>query len=299
MAYNEDVNIAKLLNSLLTQDLINCELTEIVVVASGCTDNTEQIVKEYIQTDSRIILLTQKNREGKAAAINLWLSRLPTDIEICLMESADTIPAKDTVEKMIQPFLNPQIGMTGARPIPTNSPQTFMGFLAHLTWGLHHQIAMQFPKLGEMVAFRNLVKSIPQKTPVDEVSLEAEFNALNLDLKYIPDAIVYNSGPKNIRDFIKQRRRIYSGHLFVKKDLDYAPATMKGSLVFKEVLKIIEYTPRNIIWTIAAIWLEAWSRILGYYDFHVKKHLPYKWDIAKSTKELKSVDGNSAQNSSL
>lgn len=299
MAYNEEANLGKLLDALLNQNLNSGTLEKIVVIASGCTDRTEEIAQEYAQKYPCIALYTQPKREGKASAINLWLSKISPDIDICLMESADTIPAQDAVEQMIQPFTKPVIGMTGAHPTPTNPQHTFMGFMAHLVWGLHHQIAMQYPKLGEMVAFRNVVKSIPYKTPVDEVSIEAVIKSLGLELQYVPQAIVYNSGPKNVYDFIKQRRRIYAGHLFVRNDLHYAPATMQGNLVFNHLLNLMEFSGKKILWTIGAIGLEVWSRILGNYDFHIKKQLPYKWDIAESTKELKNFEKNPPPDTAL
>ena len=80
MAYNEEANIGRLLSSLLGQSLAHAKLTEIFVVASGCTDRTEEIVNFYVQKDDRIKLVTQPRREGKASAINLFLSRASGDI---------------------------------------------------------------------------------------------------------------------------------------------------------------------------------------------------------------------------
>ena len=58
MAYNEEANIGRLLSSLLDQNLTQANLTEIFVVASGCTDRTEKIVdiykKEILATNGKI-----------------------------------------------------------------------------------------------------------------------------------------------------------------------------------------------------------------------------------------------------
>ena len=75
MAYNEEANIGRLLAALLDQKLSTCEIKEIFVVASGCEDRTEDIVRKYEQHDDRIKLLVQKKREGKASAINLFLQK--------------------------------------------------------------------------------------------------------------------------------------------------------------------------------------------------------------------------------
>ena len=39
-AYNEEANIGRLLEALLTQHTRDVEIVEIIVVASACTDNT-------------------------------------------------------------------------------------------------------------------------------------------------------------------------------------------------------------------------------------------------------------------
>ena len=49
MAYNEEANIGRLLQSLLNQILTHGYLSEIIVVASGCTDRTEDIVRHYMK----------------------------------------------------------------------------------------------------------------------------------------------------------------------------------------------------------------------------------------------------------
>nr|NIN64639.1 glycosyltransferase [Anaerolineae bacterium]NIN94878.1 glycosyltransferase [Anaerolineae bacterium]NIQ77929.1 glycosyltransferase [Anaerolineae bacterium] len=46
-AHNEEANIARLLDAMLTQQLDEVEITEIIVVASGCTDNTCDIARDF------------------------------------------------------------------------------------------------------------------------------------------------------------------------------------------------------------------------------------------------------------
>ena len=47
--------------------------TEIIVIASGCTDDTESIVQSWAERDRRISLVVEPRREGKAAAVNRFL----------------------------------------------------------------------------------------------------------------------------------------------------------------------------------------------------------------------------------
>ena len=120
-AYNEEKNIGNLLEATINQQLKNVEIEEIFIIADGCTDKTVFIAQEYAKKDKRIKVLTSRARKGKAGAINLFLEKSKN--EILVMESGDTIPEKNTVEKLLLPFLDSKVGMTGVRIIPLNNPK--------------------------------------------------------------------------------------------------------------------------------------------------------------------------------
>jgi len=47
-AHNEEANMAQILQAVLDQRLHFVDITEIIVVASGCTDRTIEIVQEFM-----------------------------------------------------------------------------------------------------------------------------------------------------------------------------------------------------------------------------------------------------------
>ncbi len=285
MAYNEEANIGRLLQALVHQRLAVCFIREIYVVASGCTDRTEEIVRDFMSKDGRIGLLSQRRREGKAAAINLYLSRAEADILV--LESGDTIPELDAIEKLVGPFADPAVGMTGARPVPVNDADHFVGFGVNLLWNLHHRISLEHPKLGELVAFRSLVRQIPRDTAVDEASIEAIVARSGLKLKYVGDALVYNKGPDNCREFLAQRRRIAAGHLYLRRTQGYRVSTTSTGYILRSLIREMKWGPREVLWTAGAIGLEVMSRALGRYDYAVRKRNPYVWAVVESTKQVK------------
>lgn len=279
--YNEEKNIKNLLNSLLNQK--NVKIKEIIVISSACTDKTDEIIEnKFANSNPKIILIKQEKREGKASAINLLLKHVSGDIVV--LESGDTIPVEDTIEHLTKPFKYENIGMTGGKPIPVNNPNTFIGFTVHLLWDLHHKLASKEPKLGELVAFRScLIQHIPHDTAVDEAYIEAHVRERGYELKYVPDAIVYNKGPENTSDFLKQRRRIFAGHIHLNKTKGYTASSMKLNIL-KLIMGDITLNPKEIMWTFGAMFLEFYGRILGSYDFFIKKENPYIWNIAETTK---------------
>jgi len=122
IAYNEEANIGVLLDTVLKDAPRPEVLTEIFVVASGCTDCTEDIVRGFVKKDSRIKLIVQSERKGKASAINLFFSATTGDILI--LESTDTVPAQGTLSRIMAAFDDPEVGMAGGHPVPVN-PEYF------------------------------------------------------------------------------------------------------------------------------------------------------------------------------
>lgn len=287
-AYNEEANIGRLLESLQHQRCNRIEIAQIVVVSSAFHDRTDEIVESFRESDNRIELIKQPERRGKASAVNLFLKAGGGDV--CILVSADTIPLDDAIEQLCLPFFEETVGMTGGHPIPVNDPLTFMGFVSHLIWQLAHEVSMIEPKLGEFVAFRNIVDKIPEDTAVDEASIEAKVREQEYDLRYVPEALIYNRGPDKVSDFIKRHRCNYTGHLYLKKTTGYKVSSMGSFRLLKLVARTLNLNWRSILWTPAAVVLEFYARILGTYDFYIKRKNIYIWDIASSTKVVTKGD---------
>ena len=284
-AYNEVSNIKKVLNALLNQQTGLIDIYEIIVVSSASTDGTDETVLEMAKNHKKIKLIAEKERNGKSAAINKFIKDAKSDILV--IESADTIPAKDCVQKMIVPFLDKKIGMTGGRPVPENKENSLIGFAVNMMWRMHHKMALKKPKLGEMVAFRKVFEGIPDESAVDEASIEALIRKNGYSLFYVSDAIIHNKGPENISDFIKQRKRIAAGHLWLIDTENYEVTSQNGFLLLKLLLNEILQNPLKIHYIVGTMLLEIYSRIIGSYEYKVKKKNPFKWEMIKSSKNLK------------
>lgn len=283
-AYNEQSNIAAILKALLKQEGSKIEINEIIVVSSGSTDRTDTIVEDLSQKEDRIRLITQTNREGKASAINEFIKAAQN--EILVLESADTIPDGKTIEKLCLPFENPAVGMTGARPLPTNETNKFLGYTSHLLWSLHNRLALRSPKCGELVAFRRVFGSLPKDTAVDEAWIEYEIKKRNYQIVYVPEATVHNRGPETIRDFLKQRRRIAYGHLDLKKRTKSEVSTTKLVSILSALSEEFPLKePKKWFFLVCAGALEGLGQFLGRCDYYSKK-CHYVWEISKTTKSL-------------
>lgn len=281
-AYNEEANIGPLLDALLNQHLHDVEITEIIVIASGCTDNTVPIVERYAAENPLIKLIVQPRREGKTAAINLFLAHAREDI--CVLESGDTLPAEDSVEHLVRMFTDPSVGMVGAHKVPVNTPDHLVGLFTHLRLRLEHQLCLEIPRLGEMIAFRKVLDRIPPDVAMDEAFVEAFIIQRGMSVRYAPDAVVYNTGPDTISDFVRQRRRNHAGHLYLKAKYGYAVSSIQNTRVARVALKEL-WGAIQLIWALFLLAvLEGWSRLLGWYDFAIKKERHVVWDMAWTQK---------------
>jgi poly-beta-1,6-N-acetyl-D-glucosamine synthase len=282
-AYNEEKNIRHILDALLAQQTEKIVINKIVVVSSGSTDQTDTIVHSYARKHTSIQLLKQPERNGKAAAINAFLQI--TNEEIIVIESADTIPMRHTIETLCLPFLaDERIGLTGGAPYPINDPTTFLGYIIHAWWWFHRNI----PRYGELIAFRNVLPQISETTAVDEAYIQAKLLKAGYTLLHVDDAIVTNKGPETISDLIKQRRRIFNGHARLHKEENIRISNMTTASLRLLLFSYQIESLKHLVWILSGIQLEILSRLLGIHDMLIKKRNPYIWHIASTTKDLKN-----------
>ncbi|HKV58969.1 MAG TPA: glycosyltransferase [Ktedonobacteraceae bacterium] len=288
MAHNEEANIARAIHAVLEQQSPSLRIEEVIVVASGCTDRTIPIVADIALLESRVRLSIQEKREGKASAINLFLKQAISPVVVLI--GADVLPSASALEYLCLPLKDPKVGMVGGRPVPVNDPATFMGYAAHLLWRLHDRMARMHPKLGEVIAFRNVIAGIPNDSAVDEISIQALISQLGYQLIYEPACIVYNKGPLSIRDFLRQRRRIYAGHMQARDQQNYQAATMNARLIARHLIACRDFTmssPRRMMWTLGTVILEGYARLQGYYDYRRRRD-HHVWQMVDTTKDLEA-----------
>jgi biofilm PGA synthesis N-glycosyltransferase PgaC len=282
-AYNEEANIGRLLQTMLDQRLHQVEITEIIVVASGCTDRTVEIVQEYAAHHPCIQLYVQEKREGKTSAINVFLAHAQE--RICVLESGDTLPHEDAIENMVRMFRNPAVGMTGAQKVAVNTPDQIVGLLSYLRLQMEHQLCLEIPRLGELIAFRKVLDQLPVDVAMDEAFVEAVIIRGGMQVRYAPDAIVYSMGPQTVSDFVRQRRRNYAGHLYLIDKYGYRVSSLQNRRVLRIGFEQV-WGAARLVWTLGVLAvLEIYSRALGWWDYRIRKKKHVVWDMAWTTKD--------------
>jgi len=183
--HNDGANIGPLLARLLAEPCID----EIVVVASGCDDDTvATVTKAAAANPDRLRLYVEAQRTGKVAAVNFGVAKLTTPVVIVV--SGDVLPDRGALTKLVEAMEDPAVALSGGRPVPVNDPESALGYAVHLLWRLHHRLALHQPKLGEMIALRSEAVVTLPRTSVDEACFQALIEAAGWRSVYVPDAIV-------------------------------------------------------------------------------------------------------------
>jgi cellulose synthase/poly-beta-1,6-N-acetylglucosamine synthase-like glycosyltransferase len=282
-AYNEGRNIRRTLDSILSQRT-SAQVKEVIVVSSGSTDDTDSIVREVAAGDARVRLIRQESREGKNSAVNAFMSQ--ANGEVMVLVNADNILKEGCLEALLAHFQDPKVGVVGAHPLPVNPKDTVSGFAVNMLWDMHHRLALIYPKVGEVIAFRNEHMQIPVGMQSDEDLIRMQLEAKGLRTEYEPSALVVNKGPANVRDYIKQRTRVNIGERYMKKWFDYDIPTWDKRYLFQAYLSFLRENGDHPFLIAAAMCLEAYAR--AYATLHVALDRGDRpvWSMVDSTKNV-------------
>jgi biofilm PGA synthesis N-glycosyltransferase PgaC len=283
-AYNEGKNIGACLESLIHQELKRFDLLEIIAISSGSTDNTDEVIRSYEIKDKRVKLVRQEKREGKNSAINLFISVAKGDILV--LANADNRLERGSLQALLEPFADEEVGVTGGHPVPVNSKETLVGFAVNMLWDMHHRVALILPKIGELMAFRRLDKRLPTSTQSDEDIIRNELEKKGMSTVYVPGAVVYNKGPEHLEDFIKQRTRVNIGEKYMKRLFDYRVPTWNPHLLFQAYVSFLKDNRRGLGKAILAMALEAYARVYATIYVALDKGDKAVWQQVSSTKDL-------------
>jgi len=284
-AYNEAANIRKALRSVFDQVLDGFVLDEIIVVSSGSTDGTDEIVKDLMAENSKLKLITQEGREGKNSAINCFLDKKTT--EIAVMMNADTIFIDEgCLQNLLAPLRDSEVGVVGGHPFPTNDRKTVAGFASHVIWCMHHHVSMISPQIGEIIAFRDIGTRLSTKNSGDEGTLKMEIEKAGYKSVYAPEAKVWNHGPETANDFVKQRTRVNIGERIMKKDHDFDFPTWRIKNLYNAYLETIKDLGFHPVKMLAATILEFYSRVKALVHVRSNKGDIGTWEPVETTKRV-------------
>jgi biofilm PGA synthesis N-glycosyltransferase PgaC len=206
----------------------------------------------------------EATRSGKAAAVNFGLTQL--NRRFVVIVSGDVLPAPGAVSLIVDALRRPGVGLAGGRPLPANSDATFVGYAVHLLWRLHHRIALGQPKIGEAIAMRREAAVPLPRTSVDEPCFQALLESAGWRSAYVPEAVISNWGPRTVRDFVRQRRQVHTGNIWLMRRHAYRVPSLRPRLLITELGRDLlddrqRLSPVRLAWTAGTVAMETWARV--------------------------------------
>lgn len=261
VTYRDREKLRELLRSISSQRLRKVRISEILIVAP---EDDQAAIQKALKTQ-KVTLVNEGRRKGKYAAVNLFLKKAKSDVLILC--SGDVTLEENAIERLCVPLEDLKVGIVASHPVPLGGGRNKrMEQTIGLLWELRHTISLSSPKFGEVIAFRNLHLQIP-KSAVDEEMLVSIILSRGYRAAYACDAVVYNQGAKTAADYIRQRRRIYCGHLALKKEQGYTAPTLSNLKVLRCLLSDKSLRKPPLPGLAYAALLEGLSRFLGTVDF--------------------------------
>jgi cellulose synthase/poly-beta-1,6-N-acetylglucosamine synthase-like glycosyltransferase len=210
-AYNEEARIGARIQNLLSSNYAE-EKLDLVIVSDGSSDET--IKKIQGANETRIQLIEQKQRSGKAQCLNIALALARGEIIVF----ADTRQrfASDTISELVKHFSDPRVGaVSGALMIETAATSVGEGVDAY--WRLEKFIRESESKFDSAIGCtgavyairRELFQQVPADTLLDDVVIPMKIALAGYRVLFEPKAVAFD--PQSLepeRELIRKRRTL-------------------------------------------------------------------------------------------
>ena len=226
-AHNEEYVIANTVNNIRAIDYPNYE---IIVIDDRSSDNTASVIKDLeAKFDNVKAIVRDKNAfPGKSAVLNEALELAKG--EAILVFDADATVEPDFLQKLI-PHLEPiDVGAVQARKIIRNKDYNFLTRCQNNEYTLdtHFQVgrdavkgAVELRGNGELIKREALVDigGWNNYTITDDLDMSTRLHIKGWDVRFCPEACVYEEGIIYVYPLFRQRRRWLEGT--IRRYLEY------------------------------------------------------------------------------
>ncbi|MBU4016007.1 glycosyltransferase [Patescibacteria group bacterium] len=216
-AYNEEANIANLLNAILKQKQKSFSLKTILVYSDAGTDATTQIVKTLKKKHSLINLIKGKKRMGKNRRVNQIFRDCKNDL-LVLFDADIGIHGTNFLNKILQPLIIDKNAQMISAHQTAIRPQNFIGKIIYATFILWDYIRFSIPDQDHIqnfysssTAFRGSFArtlNIPNKATEERIYLYMMAKKVK-GFRYCRQAHVVFWPPATLHDYLKLSCRTF------------------------------------------------------------------------------------------
>src|SRR5579875_286633 len=279
-ACDEAENLPHLLDVIRSEPLkSSLSISKIIIVASGCSEQTLSHVRSVAAIDHRISIVEESARKGKADAINKIISL--HEGQYILFVNSDALPETSSVSKLMDAILSdPDTGVVSAKPVLESSRRGLTARVAKLMWAVHNESSLILNHLhlsnhssDEMMVVKSeLLHSLPLGLVNDGAYIGGSAKSRGYLVKFCDGATVKIDVPATLAGLVGQRRRILYGHIQIWRLTGRSPKTVESLLLsspalsFKILGGLLSRNPRDALVLPIALLTEALSAILAIWD---------------------------------
>lgn len=222
---NEEVGIINSVKSLLSSNYNNLE---VIVVDDGSTDNTEQIIQDFIRgdlhmykKDGKNFIFLKKKNGGKASALNYGIKNSTGNLIVTM--DADTVFEKDALLTVARYFMNSELDAAVGNVKVANG-NSLLGIIQQIEYTIgfyfkrtHSIFNSEYIIGGAFGIFRRKMFEkygyFDELNKTEDIEFSTRLQRNGSMIAFIEDAIAFTEGPSTIRDLMKQRLRWKKGRL--------------------------------------------------------------------------------------
>lgn len=224
-ARNEESVLGRLLHRT-TKLTYPKEKLEVIVINDASEDQTGKIAEDFSTMYSFISAVHGEPSlvgNGKPSALNEGLKRAKGEILICF--DADYCPPNDIIEKLVEYFVDPEVGLVQGRVTVLNEPASLVSRLAAMERvGGYRVDQLARDKLGLVPQYGGTAGAVRKKfleaiggwdTNILAEDTDLTFQAYRAGFKvrYANDAECYEEAVEDWRSLWRQRHRWAKGHM--------------------------------------------------------------------------------------
>jgi protein-tyrosine-phosphatase/glycosyltransferase involved in cell wall biosynthesis len=287
--YNEEKTIGNILTKLVTQSLYQ-GVKEIIVVSSGSTDRTNDIINS-IQSPL-INLLQEKTRNGKVSALKKAANVVSGDY--VLLIDGDVDIEDNFIKECFYCIYNRRAPCTG-KIIPTSIKNKFFYEISVVNCEAWNSLRKKYDRTNVFLYpsgytmllsredFVEGIRNINETTVNDDGVLALMLSQKGVLFHYCDNLRVYVTFPQTFRDFFKQKirtrigRRQIASHFFKKIEKQWR----------HELIRLININ--NFIFIIVLIIMDSIARFVA--NIKIKLNSEHHlWEPVESTKEIQNYN---------
>lgn len=305
-SYKEPATIGNAISAILEPNIgffaKNFNKAELIVVAPDeeTLAAAKQAASKYPINESSFKTI-KDNGKGKPAALNLAIKQAKG--KILFLTDGDMYISENAISEILPFFNNEEVGGVSGHPASLDARATMFGYYSHLFCEAAHLQRLKNPQKTPMSGYLYAIKNLPELFPIPEeiraedAYLSSKIKSLGYKTLYAPEAIAYVHFPKNLTDWISQKKRSLGGNVQLnlsrftaqspqinRKPIKNASRSIKEDL--KMVLFPIQYAKsiKELLYSMALYPIRLYLWAIIYYTHKTNKYKSGMWQRIETSK---------------